>query len=129
MNESQEVIDKLQEKLINEIANEGRSGSPSTRLRQPINFPSRPTHPPANYPPLSHPDPLRNIGRGDLDPFGRGGGMIFNPAMGPRVPIPDPDFQARIPPGARFDPIFPNNRHDPNPDHMRPPDGYDDMFM
>ena len=26
-------------------------------------------------------DPLRNIGRGDLDPFGRGGGMLFQPDM------------------------------------------------
>ena len=26
-------------------------------------------------------DPLRDIGRGDLDPFGRGGGMIFQPGM------------------------------------------------
>lgn len=74
-------------------------------------------------------DPLWDIGRGDLDPFGRGGGMIFSP----------PNFQGGIgpmrppghPPGARFDPINPLNpqrRGDPDPDHFRPP-GYDDMFM
>lgn len=40
-------------------------------------------------------DPLRDIGRGDLDPFGRGGGMIFQPDMpfrpggfGPLGPLP-----------------------------------------
>lgn len=26
-------------------------------------------------------DPLRNIGRGDLNPFGQGGGMIFQPVL------------------------------------------------
>lgn len=26
-------------------------------------------------------DPLNNIGRGDLDPFGRGGGMLFRPDL------------------------------------------------
>lgn len=43
-------------------------------------------------------DPLRDIGRGDLDPFGRGGGgMIFQPEMpfrpggfGPLGPLPHP---------------------------------------
>ena len=42
-------------------------------------------------------DPLRDIGRGDLDPFGRGGGMIFRPdepfrpgGFGPLGPLPDP---------------------------------------
>lgn len=80
-------------------------------------------------------DPLRDIGRGDLDPFGRGGGMIFQPdlpfrpggihPLGPR-PL-------GIPPGARYDPPHPFGRLNPDPDHFQPPGapppGYDDMFM
>jgi len=78
-------------------------------------------------------DPLRDIGRGDLDPFGRGGGMLFNPPG--MHPLPDGigPIPGRIP-GARFDPFNPIpgpgrfGRSEPNPDHLRPP-GYDDMFM
>lgn len=133
LNESQEVIDNLQAKLIGEILKEGKSDNASTSLRSQVNPPSGPA-PASRYdnPPWRDSDPLRDIGRGDLDPFGRGGGMIFNPPMGPG--IPRPDFPpGRVPPGARFDPIYPHpfnpNRSGPNPDHMRPPEGYDDMFM
>lgn len=82
------------------------------------------------YPYDPYADPLRDIGRGDLDPFGRGGGSIFQPQF-PRLPGMPPQFH---PPGARFDPInpFPPDRSNPRPDHFRPPgptpDGYDDMF-
>lgn len=84
-------------------------------------------------------DPLRDIGRGDLDPLGRGGGgMLFpdpglpggpfggiNPFPGPRGGLPPP------PPGARFDPFGPPDavRGNPNPDHFRPPPDFDDMYM
>lgn len=84
-------------------------------------------------------DPLRDIGRGDLDPLGRGGGgMLFNPPGMPFRPgMPrDPLRPGGMPgviPGARFDPFGPidPNRHGrmgPDPDHLPPP-GYDDMFM
>lgn len=79
-------------------------------------------------------DPLRDIGRGDLDPFGQGGGMLFNPPGRPFNPMGG--LHGPIPghiPGARFDPFGPPEpgrlgRMGPNPDHLRPP-GYDDMFM
>lgn len=83
-------------------------------------------------------DPLRDIGRGDLDPLGRGGGgMLFNPPFNnpniiPRGPGGNP--LPGVVPGARFDPFGPidpfNNPHrpNPNPDHLPPP-GYEDMFM
>lgn len=34
------------------------------------------------------PDPLRDIGRGDLNPFGLGGGMIFRPERPGGLPHP-----------------------------------------
>lgn len=52
--------------------------------------PSRPvSNPTQQLPPLRRNyaednrmrDPLRNIGRGDLNPFGQGGGMIFQPDL------------------------------------------------
>ncbi|XP_053688679.1 proteasome inhibitor PI31 subunit [Sabethes cyaneus] len=84
-------------------------------------------------------DPLGvgNVGRGDLDPFGRGGGMIFQPPGGfnplGNLRLPGPPGNI---PGARFDPFGPLvgndprrfRNPDPDPDHMPPP-GYDDMFM
>lgn len=82
--------------------------------------------------------PLRDIGRGDLDPFGRGGGMLFSPPMPfqPSVPGMPGGPAGRYPgimPGARFDPYGAPDpdrigRLGPNPDHLPPP-GYDDMFM
>lgn len=46
------------------------------------------------------PDDLRDIGRGDLDPFGRGGGMIFQPApFGPGGIRPLGGFHPRVPGG------------------------------
>jgi len=71
-----------------------------------------------------------DVGRGDLDPFGRGSGNLLpGPGIGPRRSFPPP---FGVPPGARFDPFGPvgppPNRFEPNPDHFRPPD-YDDMFM
>ncbi|XP_017049715.1 proteasome inhibitor PI31 subunit [Drosophila ficusphila] len=72
--------------------------------------------------PFGFPD----IGRGDLDPLGRGGpGNLFTfpsrPNMGPG-PLP------------RFDPFSPLNPNvpgqgGPNPDHMRPPNWNPDYYM
>ncbi|XP_067008959.1 proteasome inhibitor PI31 subunit [Anabrus simplex] len=95
-----------------------------------------------------HGDPLA-IGRSDLDPFARGGGMLFNP-FGPRGGVRQPPDiggvpgglpRGSIPPGARFDPFGPpgvgpgigpgrggHRGFAPDPDHLPPP-GYDDMFM
>lgn len=83
-------------------------------------------------------DPLPNVGRGDLDPFGRGGGMLFNPPDYRQLPYlgifgPGVRQPLRVPPpGARFDPFGPpgpNNRMGPDHDHFRQPGRYDDMFM
>lgn len=82
-------------------------------------------------------DPLRSIGRRDLDPLGRdGGGMIFDPPRMPFAPgMPRHPGQPLpgVIPGARFDPFGPIDpgrigRAGPDPDHLPPP-GYDDMFM
>ena len=82
-------------------------------------------------------DPF-SVGRGDLDPFGRGqGGMLFDPSRsgGPRFgPDPSAGLPGRlprgaVPPGARFDHFGPpGTGPGPDPDHLPPP-GYDDMFM
>ncbi|XP_012344747.1 proteasome inhibitor PI31 subunit isoform X2 [Apis florea] len=84
-----------------------------------------------------------NIGAADLNPLGRGGGMIFDPFSSQRNPI-DPYRPAlgvpgrlpsgAVPPFARFDPFGPPDldrarpRRDPDNDHLPPP-GYNDMFM
>ncbi|XP_070533721.1 proteasome inhibitor PI31 subunit-like [Ptychodera flava] len=84
-----------------------------------------------------------DIGRGDLDPFHAGGGMLMDPMRSgfPRGGIPDPSAglpgrlpRGAVPPGARFDPFGPPGtgpdsafRSGPDPDHLPPP-GYDDMF-
>lgn len=95
-------------------------------------------------------DPLRDLGRSDLDPFsgGVGGGMLFDPLRvgrggGPAAPFgPDgrPLPRGAVPPGARFDPFTPFGQggappgrgrgrgFGPDPDHDPPP-GWDDMFM
>lgn len=79
--------------------------------------------------------PPNDVGRGDLDPLGRGGGgMLYNPPdlnnIMPRFP------NLARPPGARFDPFGPPDadplragRRPNSNDHFRPPDYYDDMFM
>ncbi|XP_029155649.1 proteasome inhibitor PI31 subunit [Nylanderia fulva] len=85
-------------------------------------------------------DPAR-VGIRDLDPFGQGGGMIFDP-FSSRPPIgrlpsglgvPGRLPPGAIPPGARFDPFGPPDldplrplRRRPDDDHFPPP-GFD-MF-
>ncbi|OAD55004.1 Putative proteasome inhibitor [Eufriesea mexicana] len=81
----------------------------------------------------------------DLNPFGRGGGMIYDPFSSLRNLVdprrPGIGAPGRLPPGAvppfaRFNPFAPPDhgidhprpRHDPDNDHLPPP-GYDDMFM
>jgi len=103
---------------------------------------------PGFVPPPRHPfggsliEPF-SVGRADLDPLARGGGgMIMDPRGFPSPPrpgmpgAPSPGMPGglplgAVPPGARFDPIGPHmgGRVGPDPDHERPPDGFDDMFM
>jgi len=104
--------------------------------------------------PRSERDPLRDLGRADLDPFSGGGGMIFDPLragrgggggnIGPFGPDGRPLPPGAVPPGARFDPFTPFGQggvgpgrgrgrgrgrgFGPDPDHDPPP-GWDDMFM
>ncbi|KAG5321905.1 PSMF1 inhibitor, partial [Pseudoatta argentina] len=84
------------------------------------------------------------IGSRDLNPFGEGGGMIFDPFDTRRrqigrspggLGIPGVLPPNAIPPGARFDPFGPPeldpmrpHRRRPDDDHLPPPQ-YDDMFL
>jgi len=88
-----------------------------------------------------------DIGSGDLDPFGRGGGMLMDPRQMRHPPVNPSNLPpGAVPPGARFDPFgpeppqqFPPGRFgtprprggfgDPDPDHLPPPGLDDDMFM
>lgn len=71
-------------------------------------------------------DPL-GVGRGDLDPFGRGGGMLYQPPMRPGgvggVFGGPPDGNL---PNARFDPFpqGPIGPRQPDGDHFQPPGWY-----
>ncbi|KAI9587064.1 hypothetical protein GQX74_002911 [Glossina fuscipes] len=94
-----------------------------------------PMHPPVGqYHPVGvepRPFGFPEVGRGDLDPLGRGGhGNLF--------PFPShPEF--RVGPGSsggmqpRFDPYGPqperNLRPNPNPDHLQPPNFGGDYFI
>uniref|UniRef100_A0A336K604 Proteasome inhibitor PI31 subunit n=1 Tax=Culicoides sonorensis TaxID=179676 RepID=A0A336K604_CULSO len=132
---SSEVYDKIQKDLIEPVFS-GTQVSTQTQTEKktvpPID-PLRDERLPSRNPIMPDYDrQFPDVGRGDLDPFGRGGGMLFDPrGLGPRNPgsFPGP-LNPRIPFGARFDPYGPPrpDRFEPNPDHFRPP-GYDDMFM
>ncbi|XP_018321124.1 proteasome inhibitor PI31 subunit [Agrilus planipennis] len=102
-----------------------------------------------SYPSLI--DPVNNVGRSDLDPFGGqfpplgrnppafplpgGGGMLFEPPRGGGGLGPRPNFGVppdSLPPGARFDPFRPPDPERPprrNPGNDFPPPGFDDMYM
>lgn len=76
------VINRMNEEIVKPILQ--MPESPKTVE------PSRPvSNPSQQLPPLRRNysednrlrDPLRNIGRGDLNPFGQGGGMIFQPDL------------------------------------------------
>ncbi|KAH3748936.1 proteasome inhibitor PI31 subunit-like [Dreissena polymorpha] len=110
----------------------------------PLRVPGTGSHRPRPTPEWQDPDDPFSVGRGDLDPFGRGGGgMFFDPLRGGRGPrfgidpssgLPSRLPPGAVPPGARFDPFGPPGTHPgrrpgPDPDHMRPPDWEDDMFM
>ncbi|XP_060069125.1 proteasome inhibitor PI31 subunit-like [Ylistrum balloti] len=106
----------------------------------PLQIPPRHPHMPQRPPDWSDADDPFSIGRADLDPLGRGGGMRFDPFRGnrpgmrpdPNAGLPHPLPPGAVPPGARFDPFGPpggpGQRPGPDPDHELPP-GYGDMFM
>lgn len=145
MPDIQDILERLRKELLEPIqSNPPRTIETQTTENRPATepIPSNPLfYPPQGRFPLNdRPDlmadpmnPLRDIGRGDLDPFGRGGGMLFNPPMNPPGPLgPFAGPRVNIPPGARFDPFGPpgpNNRTGPDNDHFRPPGGFDSMFM
>ncbi|XP_050040459.1 proteasome inhibitor PI31 subunit-like [Dermacentor andersoni] len=108
----------------------------------PLHIPSR--QPGIEWSPLQE---VPRVGQRDLNPFYQGppgGGMLMDPRQLPRPHHSDPGVgipgipRGSIPPGARFDPFGPprpdapgtaNPRFaGPNPDHLRPPPDYDDMF-
>ncbi|CAO1407322.1 unnamed protein product [Diamesa serratosioi] len=132
------VIARMNKEIVTPIL----ETSDATKSESTNPEPSRPVSNPSHQlPPLRrnnnnedyrHIDPLRVIGRGDLNPFGGGGGMIFRPELpfgpGGFMPMGAPN-QGRPFPGARFDPPNPLGRLNPDNDELQPPPGYDDMFM
>ncbi|BES87667.1 proteasome inhibitor [Nesidiocoris tenuis] len=123
-----EIMKQIKTDLLDPLKISSSNKEVETQTATPL--PPRPDHPisdpdiPRFMPPQPlHPtnplfgsdpdrDPLRVGGR-DLDPFGVGGGNIFNP-FNPRGGIPDPGAgipgglpRGAIPPGARFDPFGP----------------------
>lgn len=88
VNDSQTIINKMTEDIVKPILDqykEKRTGSASKAPRNDDPLLIRPVPPPMYQDRRIEPlrDPLRDIGRGDLDPFGRGGGSIFQPEFGP----------------------------------------------
>ncbi|RZF41835.1 hypothetical protein LSTR_LSTR005297 [Laodelphax striatellus] len=150
------VVKKIENELIeSEKSVESQTDPPWQSARSSARRSSPPTSPFGRVPPMPgqsfgperFPPPIDpfDYGRSDLNPFGSGGGMLFDPLGGgrrPRIPglpgdgVPGGLPRGAVPPGARFEPFGPSNpdgRRGPNapqpdPDHMPPP-GYDDMFM
>ncbi|XP_023716810.1 proteasome inhibitor PI31 subunit isoform X2 [Cryptotermes secundus] len=157
-----DIITTIQKDLLDPVVT-GTNKEATTQTSQPetrVQPPPNPLNPPTRD---EYDDPLRigqprrgigvgfdpdwdplSVGRSDLDPFSRGGGMVFNPfgrpggIRNPGAGIPGGLPRGSVPPGARFDPFGPPDidpgrgrgpaRGIPDPDHLPPP-GYDDMFM
>lgn len=99
VNESDALIKKIEAEIVQPIIK--KKQEPATTSNPLLVQPPRQVVPPyyadSGRGFFRDTDPLRNIGRGDLDPFGRGGGMIFQPDMpfrpgglGPLGPFPGP---------------------------------------
>lgn len=79
--DSDALIKRIDEDIVNPIF---KKPVEETATSEPLSNPLL-VRPPINPPqyedrrPYFVEDPLRNIGRGDLDPFGIGGGMLFQP--------------------------------------------------
>lgn len=78
---SQDVIDKLSDGIVKPIFNHNTDETTRTTptSQNPDFIRSVPPMYQDRNPLRDFRDPLRDIGRGDLDPFGRGGGMLFQP--------------------------------------------------
>ncbi|KAH8321705.1 hypothetical protein KR074_012467, partial [Drosophila pseudoananassae] len=134
MPSASEIVDRYRKELLDPVFT-GNSREVTTQTTAPrasgsdplrIGEPRRPgSFMPGGFEP--RPFGFPDIGRGDLDPLGRGGpGNLFafpsRPNMGPGVgPLP------------RFDPFGPGDPNvpgrGPNPDHMRPPNWDPDYYM
>lgn len=132
----QTFIDQVTKEIIKPLENQDPPASETTQASRSTTTDPLLVRPPNPVVPGMFQDPfrdifnpLRDVGRGDLDPFGRGGGMLFRPDLRHQVGPFNPLMPGGVPPGARFDPPNPFGRLDPDNDHMRPPPGYDDMFM
>lgn len=84
--DAQSVIDQVTKDVIKPLieppATENPRTSQSTNTDpEPISRIGPIYRPPNYYNDPFRQDPLRDIGRGDLDPFGRGGGSIFRPDL------------------------------------------------
>ena len=84
MDDSQKLIEQISKEIIKPLVNEESSSTSSNKetKKAPLTLSLRHS--------LGREDeefrnrfrdPLRDIGRGDLDPFGRGGGMLFRPDL------------------------------------------------
>lgn len=140
---SEQVVNKIKNDLLNHQSTEAikeattQTAECSTSERIPQPTPYLPPDRGSSINPFwADPDrdPLRVGGR-DRDPFGQGGGMLYNP-LDPRrgIGIPDPGAgipgglpRGSIPPGARFDPFAPPGIGG----RPRPPPGSDfrNMFL
>ncbi|XP_037927625.1 proteasome inhibitor PI31 subunit-like [Teleopsis dalmanni] len=123
------VSDRIRKELIETVMisrNEIEASTQTDHETVPRQFidPLRMSDPPryrGQYPGSPYRNEFPDVGRGDLDPFGVGGGNLY--------PFPRPDLLGSARP--RFDPFGPpggNVRSNPNPDHFRPP-GNDDYYM
>lgn len=89
ISDSQSVIDHIRKEIIKPFLGESsdESNAPTSRRSSMdpllVRPPLHPIVPPMYHDSSRNPlrDPLRDIGRGDLDPFGRGGGMLFRPDL------------------------------------------------
>ncbi|XP_030378560.1 proteasome inhibitor PI31 subunit-like [Scaptodrosophila lebanonensis] len=121
---AEEIVERYRKELLEPVF-QGNSrevttqtSSPPARSVDPLRV-AEPIH--LNpFVPMSYdqrrPYGFPEVGRGDLDPLGRGPGNLL------QVPS-QPDS---LRPSPRFDPFGPQNpnQYDPNPDHEQPPDYY-----
>ncbi|KAK1126635.1 hypothetical protein K0M31_004262 [Melipona bicolor] len=144
----QNIINIIQKDLVEPLLPSNTTEN-STQTRsvndQPRDDPLRvESRRPPSYPRIWDLDAdTSRVGAADLNPLGRGGGMIFDPFFSqrnrvdptrPGLGVPGRLPSGAVPPFARFDPFGPPDidrprpRHHPDSDHLPPP-GYDDMFM
>ncbi|EDW32926.1 GL10241 [Drosophila persimilis] len=131
-----EVVDRIRKELLDPVFN-GNSREVTTQTitetqRSSAPDPLRigpPRHGGSFMPGGYEPRPFGfpDIGRGDLDPLGRGGpGNLFPFPSHPGMPGNGISYP-RFDPFGPIDPNLPNRG--PNPDHMRPPNWDSDYYM